>query len=408
MESIDSQVTAIMQGSEFGDDQIKENMTKELRQRLLDARKEGRALKVYCGFDVTAPDIHLGHTIPMRKLRQFQEFGHDVTFLIGTFTTLIGDPSDRDTGRTEALLETVQKNAQTYADQAFRVLDRSKTTVKYNYDWLSKLTFADVLGLASHFTVQQMLARDRIRKRLDSNDPISLREFLYALGQGYDAVALEADVQIGATEQLFNLMAGRRLQEAHGQKPQVCITYPVLVGTDGEMRMSKSTGNYIGVSEPPEDIFGKIMSIPDKCIIHYYTLLTNSTQSDLDDYQKRLDGGENPMGLKKQLGKMIVTELYDEKAAGEAEAHFASVVQNKEVPDDIPAVEVTEPEPDIRRILVDNKLVASTGEAVRLIRQGGIKVDGEKIDSFNPRLQNGSIIQVGKRKYIKAVMPEDK
>lgn len=406
MDSIDAQVTALMQGSEFGDDQIKAIMTQELRQRLIEARKENRPLRVYCGYDVTAPDIHLGHTITMRKLRQFQQFGHEVTFLIGTFTTLIGDPSDRDTGRAEALLETIRKNADTYAEQAFKILDRDNTHVRYNYDWLSKLTFADILGLASHFTVQQLLSRDRIRNRMEKNDPISLREFLYPLGQGYDAVALQADVQLGATEQLFNLMAGRRLQEAHGQKPQICITFPVLVGTDGEKRMSKSTGNYIGVSDTPQNIFGKIMSIPDKLIIHYFTLLTNHSQEEIDNFQKQLSDGQNPMELKKVLSKEIVTELYDAAAAQEAEEHFYKVVQNKELPDEIPDINVDSTEVDIRKVLFDNKLVASMGEAVRLIKQGGIKLDGEKVSSFNVVLKNGSIVQVGKRAFVRTIIAD--
>jgi len=401
VESIDKQVSVLMHGSEFGDEQIKAMMTNELRQRLEEAQKEGRPLRVYCGYDVTAPDIHLGHTITMRKLRQFQQFGHEVTFLIGTFTTLIGDPSDRDTARAEAIFETVKRNAETYAEQAFRILDRNKTKVRYNYEWLSKLTFSDILRLASFFTVQQLLSRDRIRNRIEKNDPISLREFLYPLGQGYDAVVLQADVQLGATEQLFNLMAGRRLQEAFGQKPQVCITFPVLIGTDGEKRMSKSTGNYIGISEPPENIFGKIMSIPDKLIIHYFTLLTDATSEELEEYQRQMNEGVNPMELKKHLAHKIVAELYDENSAAEAEAHFAKVVQNKEIPDEVPVLKISDSNQDIRKLLVENGYLSSMGEAVRLIKQGGLKIDGERISSFNVNLQNGSIIQIGKRNFIK-------
>lgn len=228
MESIEKQVSVLMQGSEFGDPQIKEMMTKELRQRLTEAAKEGRPLEVYCGYDVTAPDLHLGHTITMRKLREFQDFGHRVTFVVGTFTTLIGDPSDRDETRSVPTMESIERNAKTYTDQAFKVLDREKTTVRYNHEWLGKLTFADVIKAASYFTVQQMLARDRLRKRWDENKPLGLHELLYPLAQGYDAVNLHTDVQLGATEQLFNLMAGRRLQEAFGQKPLICITFPSL------------------------------------------------------------------------------------------------------------------------------------------------------------------------------------
>ncbi len=406
MDSIDKQVSLYMQGSEFGDPQIKEMMAGELRQKLIEARDEGRPLRIYCGYDVTAPDIHLGHTITMRKLRQFQDFGHDVTFLIGTFTTLIGDPSDRDEARSEALQEQVKKNAKTYAAQAFKILDPQKTKVRYNYDWLSKLSFADVISMASCFTVQQFLTRDRLRNRYEKNDPIWLRELLYPLAQGYDAVTLKADVQIGATEQLFNLMAGRRLQEAFGQKPQVCITYPVLVGTDGVQRMSKSLGNYIGVAEPPEQIYGKVMSIPDGVMMQYFELLTDVPDEELKDIKNQLDNGVNPMDLKKRLARDIVTQLYSQKEADEAGKHFSKVVQKKEVPDEIPTINVTESNPDIRRLLVANKLAGSMSEAVRLINQGAVKINGEKVTGYNVQIKNESIIQVGKRLFVKAIITD--
>ena len=419
MESIDKQVSIYMQGSEFGDPQIKEMMIEELRQKLTEAKAEGRPLRVYCGYDVTAPDIHLGHTITMRKLRQFQDFGHDVTFLIGTFTTLIGDPSDRDEARAEALQEEVKKNAKTYAEQAFKILDASKTKVRYNYDWLGKLGFADVISMASCFTLQQFLARDRIRNRYEKNDPIWLRELLYPLAQGYDAVSLQADVQLGATEQLFNLMAGRRLQEAYGQKPQVCLTFPVLVGTDGMRRMSKSTGNYIGVAEPPEQIYGKVMSIPDTLIMQYFELLTDTPEEELVSIGKKLDDGINPMTLKKQLAREIVTELSSENEASEAEKHFEKVVQNKEVPDDIQEVDIEEirvffkdlsPQQmettgvSLPKLLTLTGLAKSMSEANRLINQGAVTIDGEKNISNVAHIKIGAIIKVGKRRFIKVVM----
>ena len=400
MEFIDKQVSIYMRGSEFGDPQIKEMMTKELQQKLIEAKADGRPLRVYCGYDVTAPDIHLGHTITMRKLRQFQEFGHDVTFLIGTFTTLIGDPSDRDEARSLALQEQVQKNAQTYAEQAFKILDPKKTTVRYNYEWLSKLSFTDIISMASCFTVQQFLTRDRLRNRYEKNDPIWLRELLYPLAQGYDAVSLQADVQIGATEQLFNLMAGRRLQEAFGQKPQVCITFPVLVGTDGVQRMSKSLGNYIGVAEPPEDIYGKTMSIPDGLIMQYFELLTDVPDEELSEFKKKLDDGANPMMLKKQLARDIVTQLYSKKEAAEAEEHFEKVVQKKEVPEEIEEFKLTAEIP-VSQLLVQAGLTRSRSEAVRLIRQGAVSIDGEKITDANKIMSKGIILKVGKRRYLK-------
>jgi tyrosyl-tRNA synthetase len=419
VESIDKQVSIYMHGSEFGDPQIKEMMTQELRQRLIEAQAEGRPLRVYCGFDVTAPDIHLGHTIPMRKLRQFQEFGHDVTFLIGTFTTLIGDPSDRDEARSIGLQEDIEKNARTYAEQAFKILDRNKTKIRYNSEWLSKLSFADVISMASYFTVQQFLARDRIRNRLEKNDPIWLRELLYPLAQGYDAVSLQADVQIGATEQLFNLMAARRLQEAFGQKPQVCITFPVLVGTDGVHRMSKSLGNYIGVTEPPDEIYGKTMSINDDLILSYFELLTDVPDEELAEFRRQLEtGAVNPMLLKKRLARELVAQFYDEKAAAEAEKNFEKVVQKKEVPEEIQEklIYFKDLSPQqmettgiyIPRLLVIVGLAKSVSEANRLISQGAVSIDGEKISSNSANLKIGSIIKVGKRRFVRVVDADKK
>lgn len=413
MESVDKQVSIYMQGAEFGDPQIQEMMTRELKQRLIDARAEGRPLRVYCGYDVTAPDLHLGHTITMRKLRQFQEFGHDVTFIIGTFTTLIGDPSDRDEARSEALLEKVKINAKTYAEQAFKILDPKKTKVRYNYEWLSKLTFTDVIRMASCFTVQQFLTRDRLRNRYEKNDPIWLRELLYPLAQGYDAVFLQTDVQLGATEQLFNLMAGRRLQEAFGQKPQICITYPVLIGTDGEMRMSKSTGNYIGVAEPPEQIYGKVMSIPDGLIIHYFTLLTDTPGEEILKLKKAIENhAENPMALKKRLAREIVTQLYGEKEAKEAAEHFIKVVQKKELPDEIREYAVSfntfrdsAGRIHVPRLLTATGIAASTTEVSRLIDQGAVEMDGQIIPkkTYYIILSDKSIFKVGKHRFLKVI-----
>lgn len=397
VESIDKQVATYMHGSEFGDSQIKEMMTRELRQKLVEAKAEGRPLRIYCGYDVTAPDLHLGHTITMRKLRQFQDFGHDVTFLIGTFTTLIGDPSDRDEARSMAMQEQVKINAQTYAEQAFRILDPKKTKVRYNYEWLSKLTFTDVISMASCFTVQQFLTRDRLRNRYDKNDPIWLRELLYPLAQGYDAVSLHADVQLGATEQLFNLMAGRRLQEAFGQKPQVCLTFPVLVGTDGVNRMSKSRGNYIGIAEPPEDIYGKTMSIPDSLIMQYFELLTDVPDEELAEFKKQLENGVNPMSLKKRLAREIVTQLYSDKDAKEAEAHFEKTVQKKEIPEERPKHKASSERMPISRFLVEAGKVASRSEAYRLIQQGGIEINSKKVIDPNVQVNKGDIIRIGKK-----------
>jgi tyrosyl-tRNA synthetase len=414
VESIDKQVAVYMQGAEFGDPQIKEMMSGELRQRLIDAEAEGRPLRVYCGYDVTAPDLHLGHTITMRKLRQFQEYGHDVTFLIGTFTTLIGDPSDRDEARVQALEEQVAKNAQTYAEQALKILDPDKTRIRYNYEWLSKLSFADVISMASCFTVQQFLIRDRLRNRYDKNDPIWLRELLYPLAQGYDAVSLRADVQLGATEQLFNLMAGRKLQEVFGQKPQICLTFPVLVGTDGVQRMSKSIGNYIGITEPPDQIYGKVMSIPDSSILQYFELLTGVSAEGLAEIRNQLDNGDNPMSLKKHLAGDIVEWLYDKKEADKAEENFKRVVQNKELPDDLQEFRISFRDLSPRdtettaiylpRLLVIIGFAKSMSEARRLINQGAVVIDGDKVMSTIPYLDAASIVlKVGKRRFARII-----
>jgi len=397
--SIDEQVAVLMRGSEFGDPRIKEMMIQELRQRLIEASSEGRPLEVYCGYDVTAPDIHLGHTITMRKLRQFQDFGHHVTFLIGTFTTLIGDPSDRDEERSIPLAEQIEKNAQTYTEQAFKILDRHKTSVRFNHEWLSKLTFADVIKMASYFTVQQFLTRDRLRNRYEENKPLWLRELLYPLAQGYDAVFLHTDVQIGATEQLFNLMAGRKLQEVFGQKPQVCITFPVLIGTDGVQRMSKSLGNYIGVAEPPNDIYGKVMSINDSLILQYFELLTDVPEKELEEFRQALSQEKvNPMVLKKRLARELVTQLYSPKEAAEAEAHFEKVFQKRELPEQMAEV----PSGELMDMLVAKGLAKSRNDARRLVAQGAVDVDGQKATDAHMVVPKNSIIKVGKRGYIKS------
>ena len=433
METIEKQVAVLMQGSDYGDQQIKEMMTRELRQRLTEAAKEGRPLEVYCGYDVTASDLHLGNTITMHKLRQFQDFGHHVTFVIGTFTTLIGDPSDRDEARGSVPpMEQIEKNARNFADQAFKVLDRKKTTVRFNGEWLSKMTFADVIKGASYFTVQQMLARDRLRNRWDANKPLGLHELLYALAQGYDAVNLHADVQIGGSDQLFNLMAGRRLQEAFGQKPQVGITFPILPGTDGSEKMSKSLGNYIGVTEPAEQQYGKIMSIPDKLILQYFELLTNISPEELAEFKQAMAGNKvNPMELKKRLAREIVTQLNDKKAADEAEAHFEKTVQKKEAPEEIEEIKITpellqkiqarlfkeegsvvsgrevgKPETEewfvpIPLLLTEIGLAKSRSDARRLIKQESVRIDGKTVyedyAEHGFTIKIGSVINVGRR-----------
>lgn len=399
MKSVDEQMTILMQGVDFGDEQIRQTMAAELRQRLA----EGRPLRVYCGYDPTAADLHLGHTVTMNKLRQFQELGHEVTFLIGTFTGLIGDPSDKDSARKQQTPQQVQEKAKTYADQVLRILDRAKTAVRYNGDWLSQLSFGDVIGLAAHFTVQQFLSQERFAKRQARGDPIWLHEFLYALMQGYDAVQMQADVQVGGVEQLFNLMAGRKLQEVRGLRPQVVLTLPILVGTDGHQRMSKTTGNYIGISEPPETMYGKVMSIPDEAMLNFFTLITRLTPDELAALERGLtDGTLHPMEAKKKLAWEIVSRLYDEQAAAQAAAHFERVHQQGELPDEIP-VHLSAGPASIVDLLLAAGLVSSKSEARRIIEQGGVKLDGEMVGEIGYIVEQDAVLQVGKRKFVKIV-----
>jgi tyrosyl-tRNA synthetase len=401
MKPVDEQLDILMQGTEFGDEQIYRAMRDELRERL----GEGRPLRVYCGYDPTAPDIHLGHTVTMRKLRQFQDLGHQVTFLIGTFTGLIGDPSERDSTRPQQTPEQARENARTYAEQAFKVLDREKTQIRYNDEWLSKLTFTDVIRLASHFTVQQFLARDNFSQRHANGDPIWLHEFFYALMQGYDAVALQTDVQLGATEQLFNLLAGRKLQEAFGQKPQICLTTPILPGTDGRVRMSKSIGNYIGVDELPNEQYGKVMSIPDEAMPQYFTLVTRFEPSQVRQIEADLKSGRlHPRDAKMQLAREIVSIFHGDAAAAQAEGHFRQVFQQGQLPDDMPLYPLVAPT-NVVDIIADAGLTRSKSEARRMVQQNAVSLDGAKIDDIEHLIEpsGGQVLRVGRRRFLKIV-----
>jgi len=395
--SIDKQVNLLMHGAEFGDEQIKEHMTQELRERLA----EGRPLRVYCGYDPTAPDLHLGHTVTMRKLRQFQELGHHAIFLIGTFTALIGDPSDKDKARPRPSLEGVEKNASTYIRQAFKILDPEKTEVRRNGEWLSKLTFEDIINLAAQFTVQQFLARENFARRYERGDAIWLHEFLYALMQGYDAVALETDVQIGATEQLFNLLAGRKLQQHFGQKPQVCITFPILVGTDGKTRMSKSMGNYIGIDEPPEVMYGKVMSIPDEAMPNYFDLVTRWSPDEIARTNADLACGSlHPRDAKMRLAWEIVDSFHGHEAADAAQEHFRTVFQKRELPPDMPTREMDGPV-NVVDLIFEAGMARSKSDARRLVKQGAVRLDGEQVTDIETLVEPGDVVlQVGKRRFL--------
>lgn len=402
---VEEQLAILMRGVEFGDPTTRTNMEAELRQRLTESARDNKPLRVYCGFDPTKPDLHLGHTVPMRKLAQFQELGHEVIFLIGTFTSIIGDPSDKTAARRLQSEQEARDHAKTYADQAWVVLDREKTKVMYNGDWLSKLTFTDIVGLASNFTVQQFLVRENFALRFEKDQPIWLHEFMYALMQGYDAVAMKTDIQIGGTDQLFNLIAGRKLMESFGLRPQTILTFPILVGTDGELRMSKSTGNHIGISEPPEIMYGKAMSIPDHAMRNFADLVTRWSPEEIKQKFAALEAGTlHPRDLKMQLAFEIVDIFHGRAQAEAAEAHFRTVFQQRELPPDMPEVRLAEPT-GLVDLLTREGLAPTKSEARRLVQQGGVKLDGERVDDYNLVLEpNGErVLQVGKRKFLKVI-----
>lgn len=404
--TIDEQVAILMRGVEYGDEQTKEHMRAELRERLTESEKTGRPLRVYAGFDPTGTDLTLGHTVPMRKLCQFQELGHEVTFLIGSFTGLIGDPSDTTGARAQQTSEQVEQNARSYTEQAFKILDRDQTRVRDNAQWLSELNFSDVIHLAAHFTVQQFLGRDNFSQRHAKGDAIWLHEFFYALMQGYDAVAMETDVQVGGTEQLFNLMAGRKLQEAFGQRPQVCITNSILVGTDGSLRMSKSTGNYVGIDEAPEDKYGKAMSIPDSAMRNWFELVTRWTPEQINDLLGTVERGElHPMEAKKKLAWEIVAIFDGDEAADGAAAHFERVHQKRKLPEDMPSLTLEGPT-NVVDIIHAAGFAPSKSQARRLVQQGAVKLDGERITSIQAEIEakaEEQILQVGKRRFVQLV-----
>lgn len=401
---VDRQVALLMQGAEFGDKEMEAFMTRELRARLLEAQREGRPLRVYCGYDATKPDLHLGHTVTMRKLRQFQDLGHAVTFLIGDFTTRVGDPSDRDGLRPQLDPEEIAENASTYAEQAFKILDPVHTQVRYNAEWLGKLGLAEIIKIAGQFTVQQFLARESFQLRMERGDPIWLHELLYALLQGYDAVAQQADVQIGGTEQLFSLLAGRKLQEAWGQRPQVCITFPILVGTDGHQRMSKSLGNYIGIAEPPEEMYGKVMSLPDEVMGQYFRLVTRWAPDEIARIEADLNAGRlHPMEAKKLLAWEIVDCYHGPAAARVAARHFARVHQQGRLPEEMPEFVLGKPLP-IPDLLLAAGLCHSKSQGRRLVQQGGVRLDGQPVDSVDRLVvPQEQVLQVGKRRFLRLV-----
>jgi len=400
--NMEEQVELLMLGTEYGDEDLKKAMTNELRQRLIDAEKEGRPLRVYCGYDPTSTDLHLGHTITMRKLRQFQDLGHDVTFLIGSYTALVGDPSDKNKARPILTEEQVAHNAQTYSEQAFRVLDPAKTKVRYNGEWLSELSLVDLIRLGQNFTVQQFLARENFANRLERGEAIYLHETFYALMQGYDAVAQKTDVQVGGTDQLFNIIvAGRKLQEALGQKPLVGIITGILPGTDGTHRMSKSTGNIVPINSGAEDMYGKIMSIPDFAMGKYMRLATRWSPHEIEAFEKNVESGSvHPRDAKMKIAREIVSVFYGDADAQKAEDAFIKTFQQKEVPDEIPEYDL-KPEQTVLDVILDAKMASSKSEARRLFDQKGVRLDGETVERGDVKFPHSGVLQVGKRKFLR-------
>ena len=373
-------------------------------QDLIEKLKENRPLRVKLGADPTAPDIHLGHTVVLNKLRQFQQLGHEVYFLIGDFTGMVGDPSGKNTTRPPLSREDVLRNAETYKQQIYKILDPQKTRIVFNSEWLGKLGTEGMIRLASNYTVARMLERDDFKKRFSNNQPIAIHEFIYPLLQGHDSVALEADVELGGTDQKFNLLVGRELQKSAGQKPQVAITLPLLVGLDGEKKMSKSLGNYIGVTEAPSEMFGKIMSISDDLMWDWYNLLSFRPLAEIAQLKADVANGKNPRDVKMLLAKEIIARFHDDAAADAAEQEFINRFQKGAMPDEMPEF-VFEGEIGLANLLKEAGLVASTSEANRMVQQGGVKIDGEKVEDAKLVITaSTAVYQVGKRKFAKVTV----
>ncbi len=402
--NIDEQVALLMQGTEYGDENLKQAMARELKERLIEVEKEGRPLRVYCGFDPRTSYLHLGHTVPMNKLRQFQELGHEVTFVVGNFTSLIGDPSDKDVLRPQLTAEEVDHNAQTYADQAYRILDKEKTQIRRNAEWLSKLSFKDLIELASNFTIQQFMTRENFKKRWDKGDPIYLHETFYSIMQGYDAYALRTDVQVGGTDQLFNIVtAGRKLMTYLGEKPNIAIILGILPGTDGVVKMSKSLGNHIPISTTAEDMYGKLMSIPDMAMPAYARLVTTWTPPEIEAWEKAIrDGKLHPRDAKMKLSFEIVSQFYSPEETEEAQQAFINLFQKKDVPDEMPEYTLEEGQ-TVLDVLVGAGLVESNSQARRLIKQNGVRLDGETLTDANAAFPNPGVLQVGKRHFVRVL-----
>ena len=373
----------------------------ELKKKL----DSGKKLNVKAGFDPTAPDLHLGHTVLINKLRQFQTLGHNIIFLIGDYTGMIGDPSGKSATRPPLSAEEIKENSKTYEKQIFKILDPDLTTVAFNSSWMNKMNAADLIRLASHHTVARMLERDDFDKRYKSNQAISIHEFLYPLIQGYDSVALDADVELGGTDQKFNLLVGRQLQELHGKPPQVVITMPILEGLGGSQKMSKSLSNYIGIDESAKEMFGKIMSISDNLMWRYFELLSFKNLEEIEQFKKQVETGTNPRDIKFELAQEIITRFHDLKSAQDAKNDFVKRFSDNAIPDVIDDIEIKVSNKGIvfANLLKETQLVSSTSDAHCMIKQAAVKIDGKRVDDGKQILEAGfsAVIQVGKRKFIR-------
>jgi tyrosyl-tRNA synthetase len=401
---IQKQLEILMSGTEYGDDELKAAMAKELGERLAEADKEKRPLKVYTGYDPRTADLHLGHTVTMRKMRQFQDLGHEVTFLIGDYTALIGDPSDKDKLRPQLTSAQIEENAKTYAEQAFRVLDRDKTIVRHNSEWLSKVTFAQLIEMASNFTLQQFILRENFKLRWERSDPIYLHETFYSIMQAYDAYMLKADVQVGGTEQLFSIItAGRKIMSFYGARPNIGVLMPILPGTDGVIRMSKSLGNHIPLKATPEDMYGKVMSVPDIAMPAFFRLVTRWTPEQIAEIEAELKSDKlHPRDAKMKLAHEIVASLFTDKDAEDAEAAFINLFQNGNLPTEMPEFKLVSGK-QVVDVLMDAGLCATRSEARRLVDQKGVRLDGEILADAQVPFPHKGVLQVGKRRFVKII-----
>ncbi|MDD5229154.1 MAG: tyrosine--tRNA ligase [Methylococcales bacterium] len=379
-----------------------------LEAELIKKLAENRPLRIKAGFDPTAPDLHLGHTVLINKLKQFQDAGHEILFLIGDFTGMIGDPTGKNVTRKPLTREEVAANAETYQAQIFKILDPTKTTVMFNSTWMNAMSSAELIQLAAKNTVARMLERDDFHKRFSNNQPIAIHEFLYPLIQGYDSVAMKADVELGGTDQKFNLLMGRQLQEVFGQKPQVVMTMPILEGLDGVQKMSKSLNNYIGIADAPDEMFGKIMSISDELMWRYFELLSFRPMFEIAEWNEECQKGANPRDYKFKLAQEIIARFHDEAAAVKALENFEARFQRGAIPDEMPEVElkIAGENLGIANVLKDAELTSSTSEAIRMINQGAVKIDGEKVENPKLEIAAGSqhVYQVGKRKFARVTL----